>query len=345
LVQSGRLDAAKRALDEGLALARARGSPVAAARVSSARALAGLKRGALAEAEADARTAIELLSEATRDIPYRMALAVLAAVLVERGELDSARETLELVVADPVADEATPTQALRESRAKWLMAAGEPQSALEQLRACARWEERWQLGPGVVPVPWRSAAALAQLRLGEREEARELAAQEVELARRFGAAPQLGIALRALGWVEAAAEPLEAAVSVLERSEARLEHARSLVELGSLRRRSGQRATATASLREGMDLAHRCGATALVHAARVELHLAGARPRRIALTGRDALTPSERRVADLAAEGMTNKEIAQALFVTLRTVEMHLSNAYRKLGISSRGELVSSLAP
>lgn len=66
-------------------------------------------------------------------------------------------------------------------------------------------------------------------------------------------------------------------------------------------------------------------------------------PRRIALSGRESLTPSERRVSQLAAEGLTNKEIAQALFVTLRTVEMHLSNGYRKLGIASRRQLAVAL--
>jgi DNA-binding CsgD family transcriptional regulator len=92
-----------------------------------------------------------------------------------------------------------------------------------------------------------------------------------------------------------------------------------------------------------MDLAHHCGATALVSRAHNELALAGARPRRLALSGLDALTPSERRIAGMAADGMTNKEIAQALFVTLRTVELHLTNGYRKLRISSRHELRRAL--
>ena len=92
-----------------------------------------------------------------------------------------------------------------------------------------------------------------------------------------------------------------------------------------------------------MDLAHRCGATALVAQAAEQLRLAGARPRRIAVSGRESLTPGERRVSELAADGMSNKEIAQALFVTLRTVEMHLSNAYRKLGIASRRQLAVAL--
>jgi DNA-binding CsgD family transcriptional regulator len=134
-------------------------------------------------------------------------------------------------------------------------------------------------------------------------------------------------------------ELLTEAVAALERSEARLEHARALVDLGAAMRRAGRQTAARKRLGEGMELAHRCGATALVEQARDELHAAGARPRRVALTGADSLTPRERRIATLAAEGMSNKEIAQALFVTLRTVEMHLSNAYRKLDIQSRSQL------
>jgi DNA-binding CsgD family transcriptional regulator len=85
------------------------------------------------------------------------------------------------------------------------------------------------------------------------------------------------------------------------------------------------------------------GRPTLVNHARAELRLAGARPRRIAQTGRDALTPAELRVAELAAQGDTNKQIAQALFVTLRTVEMHLSNSYRKLDIETREQLPAAL--
>jgi DNA-binding CsgD family transcriptional regulator len=99
----------------------------------------------------------------------------------------------------------------------------------------------------------------------------------------------------------------------------------------------------TATLAEGAELAHRCGATTLVDQARAELRLAGARPRRIAQTGRGALTPAELRVVELAAQGDTNKQIAQALFVTLRTVEAHLSSSYRKLDIETREQLPAAL--
>jgi DNA-binding CsgD family transcriptional regulator len=96
-------------------------------------------------------------------------------------------------------------------------------------------------------------------------------------------------------------------------------------------------------LREGLDLARRCGASALVERAREELVTAGARPRRDALHGRDALTASELRTAQMAAEGRTNREIAQALFVSLRTVETHLTHTYQKLAIQSRDALPGAL--
>ena len=85
-----------------------------------------------------------------------------------------------------------------------------------------------------------------------------------------------------------------------------------------------------------MDLAHRCGSSALAARARTELLACGSRPRRFARSGRDALTASELRVARMAAEGMTNREIAQALFITIRTVTTHLGHAYEKLGIAGR---------
>ena len=123
-----------------------------------------------------------------------------------------------------------------------------------------------------------------------------------------------------------------------------LEHARALVDLGAALRRANRRSEARARLREGVDLARRVGALGLAERANEEIAATGARPRKVLQTGLDALTASERRVGQLAAEGMTNKEIAQALFVTIKTVEVHLSHAYRKLDISSRAQLDTALA-
>jgi DNA-binding CsgD family transcriptional regulator len=140
-----------------------------------------------------------------------------------------------------------------------------------------------------------------------------------------------------------AVERLRGAVEVLADAPARLEHARALVDLGAALRRQNKRGEAREPLREGVELARRCGATALVERGQSELIAAGARPRRMALTGVEALTPSERRVAGLAADGLSTPEIAQQLFVTVNTVESHLRHVYAKLGVHSRDELPGAL--
>ena len=131
---------------------------------------------------------------------------------------------------------------------------------------------------------------------------------------------------------------------MLAGSPARLEHARALIDLGAALRRANNRTEARTYLREGIDLAHQCGATALVDRGNNELAATGARARSVMLSGLESLTASERRVAQMAAEEVSNKEIAQALFVTVKTVEMHLSRVYRKLDIESRRQLAGALS-
>ena len=154
------------------------------------------------------------------------------------------------------------------------------------------------------------------------------------------------MSLRALGVVEGGETGerlLREAVDVLANSPARLEQARALIDLGAVLRRGNSRSEARQFLRQGIELAHRCGGTALVERANLELAATGAHPRTILLSGLDALTASERRVAQMAGEDMSNKEIAQALFVTVKTVEQHLGRVYRKLHISSRKQLGAAL--
>ncbi len=107
-------------------------------------------------------------------------------------------------------------------------------------------------------------------------------------------------------------------------------------------RRGGRRARAREPLRRGLEIAARCGAHGLPPG-REELLATGARPRRTALSGVESLTPSERRVARLAADGLTNRAIAQVLFVTEKTVEGHLAHAFDKLGVRSRTRLRDAL--
>jgi DNA-binding CsgD family transcriptional regulator len=232
-----------------------------------------------------------------------------------------------------------------ESRARIDLARGNAAAALAAAREAGRVMEASHLHNPAI-APWRSRAALAAAALGRRDEARELVEEELALARRFGAARPIGIALRAAGVVaggEEGVERLGEAVEVLERSPARLELARALADLGALLRGQRRRAAAREPLARALDQAQRFGAFALERRAREELAAAGGRTRSAARTGVDALTPAERRVARMAADGLTNRELAEALFVTVKAVEWHLGNVYRKLGIAGRRELDSAL--
>lgn len=174
-----------------------------------------------------------------------------------------------------------------------------------------------------------------------------LGVEEVELARAFGARRPLGIALRVAGLVaggEKGAGLLRESAEVLAASPARLERAHTLVALGAALRSGGSRADAREPLATGLDLAESCGAVPLAEAAREELAAGGARVRAGGRWDADALTPSELRTCRMAADGLSNPAIAQALFVTRATVESHLHAAYRKLGISSRAALPGALA-
>lgn len=196
-------------------------------------------------------------------------------------------------------------------------------------------------------MPWRSDAALALLQLGERNKARRLAREELDLAQDWGAPIEIGRALITLGFVEGGGPGLKLlrkAVGVLEHSEGGYELLRARVELGAALRRANQRADARDLLRRCLEQAQRCGAALLAEQAHAELLVTGARPRRLVLSGVDSLTASERRIAAMAAEGMTNREIAQALFVTPKTIEMHLGHVFSKLDVRSRTALPAALS-
>jgi DNA-binding NarL/FixJ family response regulator len=166
------------------------------------------------------------------------------------------------------------------------------------------------------------------------------------LAHRWGAPFALGRALRVAGLVTpgtAGLDLLREAVEVLHKSPAQLEYAKALIDFGAALRRGNARVDARPHLAAGLDLAIKCGATPLIERAGTELRAAGARPRTVAPSGPDSLTPSEKRVADLAARDFSNRQIAQQLFVTTKTVEVHLSSVYRKLGITGRNKLRNEL--
>jgi DNA-binding CsgD family transcriptional regulator len=193
---------------------------------------------------------------------------------------------------------------------------------------------------------WRSHAAAGLISVGENEQAGRLAADDVERARRWGLPGGIGVALRTLALAEggpALVERLREAATVLEPAPARLEYARTLTELGAALRRANSRAEARSVLQHGVELAESCGGRAVAERARTELRAAGGRSSDPYADGVGQLTASERRVAELAARGHSNPEIAQTLFVTRKTVETHLGHVYRKLDIAGRGELGRAL--
>jgi DNA-binding CsgD family transcriptional regulator len=227
------------------------------------------------------------------------------------------------------------------------LATGRWDRARDSFLAVGEWMTEWgERNPGL--IDWRTGAALALAGLGERERARELSDEVIALGRDLGQPRTLGVGLWCAAAVRGGAEAIELlreSVPHLERAAARLDQARALIDLGAALRRGNHRKEARQPLREGVELARVCGATALVDRGHAELIASGARPRRSALTGSDSLTPSERRVAGLAADGLSTPEIAQQLFITVNTVESHLRRTYLKLGIHAREELAKALAP
>jgi ATP/maltotriose-dependent transcriptional regulator MalT len=345
LLHTDRLDEGVHLLDATLADARRRGAVFDFASLSVTRAIFQYARGALVEAEADGRAALEALPR--RDVWFRVSgHGWLAQILVERGALTEAAGLLEAVEAT-VAPDAFSRAPLLRARALVEAAGGDHRAALARALELGHMLAMYgHTNPPASYPAWRSLAALEHHALGETQDALALAQEEVELARAWGAPRTLGRALRILGLIEggdSGIAHLREAVTVLDPSPARLEHAYALADLGAALRRANHRAEAREHLRQALELAQRGGATRLAEQAHEELIATGARPRRIVQTGAAALTPSERRIAAMAAEGLSNRMIAQALFVTLRTVEMHLSNAFRKLGVSSRTQLPAAL--
>ncbi len=345
LICADAVDRAEAIASTDLADARARGATFEISLNTLFLAVSALARGALSDAEAGARLVLDLAREHGLPVEVATAATVLTEAMIERGEHDRAwRELEELGMTAELPMVNTFIWVLaRRGRLRALR--GDPEAGFGDLLEAGRRYASW----GVVnpaEARWRSDAALIKLSLGDGRGAVELAEEEVGLARRFGAPRALGTALRVRGLVEGGEgglSLLEEAVAVLGGSIGRLEHAHALIDLGAALRRANRRAEARDPLREGLALARRCGAVPLAERAYEELLATGARPRKIIRSGVDELTPSERRVARMAADGMQNKEIAQALFVTVRTVETHLRHAYQKLEVASRRDLAGAL--
>ena len=266
--------------------------------------------------------------------------AFLAEVLLERGELEAARDLVDQPLPELEEGHGPPFAA----RERASMARVEPaRTGARRLpsnreNAARIRDPQSRLGP-LAPRerPWRSISSGRSTRLvaGER---RARAAEPGVRRGRSGSPFALSDSSRAARPGRSCCETPSACSLGSQR---RLD-ARALVDLGAALRRANRRA-ARKPLREGIEVGQGCGAVPLVARANAELAATGAHPRTILLSGLDGLTASERRVANMAARELSNKEIAQALFVTVKTVEQHLGRVYRKLDISSRRQLAAAL--
>jgi DNA-binding CsgD family transcriptional regulator len=342
---AGELDAGLAGYGSALAQARRRGDLLDVGGLLGFRGWLLLDRGDLRAAEPDVRESIEFSAEHGTAVHVMYSAVFLSDYLLEVGAVDEAERVLARTGLPEQLPENFHFAIFLGARGRLRLAQGRPEPALADFEALGRIAEGVEL-TNPAEWPWRTGAATALLALGRSEEAYALAAEELDLARRWGDARPLGFALRTLGLVQGGVEGelrLRESLEVLAPSPARLEHAKTLVELGSAAHRRDELDMARDLLQQAAELASRCGATALAGRAGEELAATGAKPRKVSLTGLDSLTASERRVAQLAAEELSNKEIAQALFVTVKTVELHLSNVYRKLGIGSRRDLPAAL--
>jgi ATP/maltotriose-dependent transcriptional regulator MalT len=342
LVVAEDFEFAERALEVMLAGTRAIGSAPFEGASLGLRSELEFRRGMVAGAAADARTAIEV-ARAHAFVPaLPLTVAWIVQALIERGELVEAERELEMCgMAVQVPDRMSFTPILL-CRAMVELGQGKRRRALEDLMEIGRREARSETSF----FAWDSEAAVVLASLDEREEARRLAERGLERARLWGSAGRLGHATTSLGLVvggEIGIERLREALQLLEQSPAELEYMRTLTHFGAALRRAGRRADAREPLREALELARRRGALAIARRAHEELAATGETLGPLIAIGLESLTPSERRIAGLAAEGLTNREIAQTLFLSVKTVESHLRGAYRKLDVRSREELPHAL--
>jgi DNA-binding CsgD family transcriptional regulator len=332
----------------GVERAVAAGSLVGLAYATALRAGNAVYRGEIAQAETDAQRVLEELADAD-PMCFAMSVGWQLEICIERESPEVGRTLVETFGLDGELPDIGTIDTLLLSRARLWIEVGELDRALVDLAEVARRGRRSSyLNP--IASPWRSMTAQVHLLQGRADdESLTLVDAELAHARAYGAPRAIGVALLARARLvtgraaEQAVEHLREALDVLDGSGADLVLAEVMIDLGA-RTGAGTDAQRRRILRDAMDLAHRCGSWRAVSRAMEALRETGARPRRPRVKGLQALTPQERRVTQLAATGQANRDIAEALFLTRRTVELHLTNAYRKLGIDGRAELAAALA-
>jgi DNA-binding CsgD family transcriptional regulator len=347
LVMAGRPELVLDRIDAAMETALGLGAPTLVASLHRERAEALARTGDLVSAGAEWNSALDALAAAPPSMPMDdpMVRLWLAWAEAEQGHQAEARALI--AAAAVVTVENVFFLESRHIRGVALARLGDLEAAVVDLTAGGEQLERVGIRNPAYELPWRADAAAALAALGRGTEARAVIEPAIEPARRFNAPGPLGRVLHALALT--ATDPdeqlsrLSEATELLRGSIQRLDLARALIDHGAALRRVGRRLDASDRLAEGADLADRCGATPLVKHAHEELAATGRRPRRARISGPESLTPSERRIAERAAAGRTNPQICHELFLSPKTVEMHLSRTYRKLDITGRGELAAAL--
>lgn len=338
-----RHDAAHRALARYEQLVADGGSRTGQMAVALLRTRIALGEGDIDAVRTHGQFTVELGTALHWHVGITLAAGWLAHAELEAGEPQQAAATL----AGPAASAMEPGSGQllvpRIVAARLRAQDGDHEGAVAELLRVGERAERWAWR-NVAEMPWRSEAALSLHALGRVEEALALVDEEIAIARRAGLRGALGRALLRRSRVNGDARDRAEAIAVLRDGGSRAELARALADEGAARLGDDMDA-ARRALRESLDIAASIGAGATADRARRLLVATGARPRRSATTGVDALTARERTVAELAAEGLSNRAIAEREFCTVGTVEVHLTNAYRKLGVAGRRELAGVLGP
>jgi class 3 adenylate cyclase/tetratricopeptide (TPR) repeat protein len=346
LLVGGEIEAVRKACDSWVRRAREQGAMALLITALVLRARIRIVAGRLLEAEADAREAVQLSALFGTPLARRLAMGSQLWALTELGRLDEADRMLDDTgLCGAVSLGTIQDVMFMAQRARLRLGQHRVAQAVGDMDAA----DRWISGRGISrSIPYWAYASRPEFLLaaGRAEEA--TAAAREGLAN-LGKLPPVyrGLVWRSSGIViggDEGIDLLRAACAGLAVSPMPVEHARALLGLGGALRRAKYRADAREPLARAMELAHACGAQLLVEATREELVATGARPRRLVRSGIAALTPSELRVAKLAAEGMSNPQIAQQLFVTRRTVETHVAAILRKLDLKGRAGIAAALA-
>ncbi|MFG2192297.1 AAA family ATPase [Streptomyces sp. NPDC048639] len=345
LLYLDRLDDADALCDRLMRETAGQGMTLMASSLLVYRAGIALCRGDIDHAAAAARAAHER-ARSDGELPFRTALdAIMIDVHIERGDLTAADRVASAHAAGDPADVSWEWPRFLMSLASLRTAQGDSRAGLSLMMQSGR---HWEAAGTVNPAfgPWRSRAARALLTMGAPADAHALIERELDLARRAGIPRGLGVALRAAGMASGGGRGLEQlaeAVGVLDDTPADLELARALYAYGGALLAREDRKGARTALRRGLDVAVRSGAALLAERLQKRLHDAGGRGSYRPAKDASPLTAGEERVVSMAVQGLSNREIAAHLYVSLRTVETHLTGAYRKLRIPGRSELARAM--